>query len=79
VYKNNKFVARRTEVNCLIISEFLTCSRMLKYNIKMDVKETGLDIVDWIYLAQDRDHCGGVLWNGNEVSQHPGNFYHMKI
>jgi hypothetical protein len=31
--KNNKFVARRTEVNCLIISEFFTCSWMLKYNI----------------------------------------------
>jgi hypothetical protein len=24
-------------------------------NIKMDLREIGLDVVDWIHLAQDRD------------------------
>jgi hypothetical protein len=25
-------------------------------NIKLDLRETGLDGIDWIDLAQDRDH-----------------------
>jgi hypothetical protein len=28
----------------------------LKYNIRMDLREIGWDGVDWIDLAQDRDH-----------------------
>jgi hypothetical protein len=26
-------------------------------NFKMDLRETGWDGVDWIYMAQDRDQC----------------------
>jgi hypothetical protein len=29
--------------------------------IKMDLREIGWGDVDWIDLAQDRDHCGGLL------------------
>jgi hypothetical protein len=28
-----------------------------KDNIKMDRRELGLEVVDWIHLAQDRDQC----------------------
>jgi hypothetical protein len=27
------------------------------YNIKMDLRETGWDGMDWIDMAQDRDQC----------------------
>jgi hypothetical protein len=30
-------------------------------NIKMDLREIGWGDTDWINLAQDRDHCGGLL------------------
>ena len=26
-------------------------------NIKMDLKEIGVDVMNWIVLVQDRDHC----------------------
>jgi hypothetical protein len=29
--------------------------RKWENNIKMDLRETGLGIIDWIYLAQNRD------------------------
>jgi hypothetical protein len=32
-------------------------------NIKMDLKETGWDGVDWIHLAQDRDQWRALLNN----------------
>jgi hypothetical protein len=27
------------------------------YNIKMDIREAGLSVMDWIHLAEDRDQC----------------------
>jgi hypothetical protein len=30
-------------------------------NIRMDVREIGWEGVDWIFLAQDRDHWGEIL------------------
>jgi hypothetical protein len=27
-------------------------------NIRMDLRETGWEVVDWIHLTQDRDGCG---------------------
>jgi hypothetical protein len=37
-------------------------------NIKMDLRETGWDGIDWIDLAQDRYHWKGSCENGNEPS-----------
>jgi hypothetical protein len=31
------------------------CKRKWEDNNKMDLRETGLGTMDWIYLAQDRD------------------------
>jgi hypothetical protein len=30
-------------------------------NIKMDLRETGWDGIDWIVLAQDRDQCRALV------------------
>jgi hypothetical protein len=30
-------------------------------NIKMDLREIGWEGVDWIHLAEDRDHCLAVV------------------
>ncbi|PNF32363.1 hypothetical protein B7P43_G10099 [Cryptotermes secundus] len=35
--------------------------RMWVDNIKMDLRETGWDSMDWIDLAQDRDHWGAIV------------------
>jgi hypothetical protein len=35
-------------------------------NIKMDLRETGWDGMDWIDLAQDRDQWRALVNNGNE-------------
>jgi hypothetical protein len=32
-----------------------------KNSIKMDLRETGLDVVDWLHLIQDRDRCRAVM------------------
>jgi hypothetical protein len=37
-------------------------------NIKMKLRETGWDILDWIDLAQDRKHMAGSWEDGNEPS-----------
>jgi hypothetical protein len=37
-------------------------------NIKMDLREIGWDVMDWIELAQDRDQCGGSCEHGDEPS-----------
>jgi hypothetical protein len=37
-------------------------------NIKMDLRETGWDGMDWIDLAQDRDLVEGSCEHGNEPS-----------
>jgi hypothetical protein len=35
--------------------------RRLMVNIKMDLREIGWDGVDWIHMAQDRDHCRALV------------------
>jgi hypothetical protein len=30
-------------------------------SIKINLREIGWDVTDWIDLAQDREHCGGLL------------------
>jgi len=30
-------------------------------NIRMDLRETGWEVVDWFHLAQDRDQCRVVV------------------
>jgi hypothetical protein len=30
-------------------------------NIKMDLREIGWDVMDWIYLAQDGDQCRALV------------------
>jgi hypothetical protein len=40
-------------VEIMKITIFLNCKRRL-FNIKMDLLEIGLNVVDWIGLAQDR-------------------------
>jgi hypothetical protein len=37
----------------------------MKDNIKMDLRERGLESVNWIHLAQDMD-CGESCEHGNE-------------
>jgi hypothetical protein len=32
-------------------------------NIKMDLQVTGLEGLDWMYLAQDRDRWKGLVMN----------------
>jgi hypothetical protein len=39
----------------------------MKY-IKMDLREIGWDGVDWVDLAQDRDHWRGSCEHGDEPS-----------
>jgi hypothetical protein len=34
-----------------------TCTCRWEDNIRMDLREIGLEGVDWMHLAQDRDHC----------------------
>ena len=31
--------------------------RRLEYNIRMDLIEIGINMKDWVNLAQDRDYC----------------------
>jgi hypothetical protein len=31
------------------------------YDIKMDLRESGLEDMDWIHLAQDRDRCRALV------------------
>jgi len=35
--------------------------RRLEDNIKMDVTETGFRVVDWIYVARNRDRWGNFV------------------
>jgi hypothetical protein len=46
---------KHIEVNTILISH----AKILRYrwenNIKMDLQEIGLESVDWVHLAQDRD------------------------
>jgi hypothetical protein len=35
--------------------------RMWVGNIKMDLRETGWDVIDWIDLVQDRDQWRGLV------------------
>jgi hypothetical protein len=51
-----KILVRKPEVNRLLGRP----ERRREDNIKMDVRERGLEVVDWIHLAQDRDD-GGLL------------------
>jgi hypothetical protein len=36
--------------------------RRWKYNIRMDLRKTGREVVDWIHLTQNRDQW---KWNGS--------------
>jgi hypothetical protein len=38
----------------------------MKYNIKMDLKGTGCEAIDWINLAEDREKVTGLCECGNE-------------
>jgi hypothetical protein len=44
--------------------------RRWKYNIRMDIREIGWEIVDWMHLAQDRDqwrsHVKAVIFGFNK-------------
>jgi hypothetical protein len=40
-------------------------------NIRMDLREIGWEIVDWMHLAQDRDHWLALV---NTVMNFQGNF-----
>jgi hypothetical protein len=42
--------------------------RRLEDNIKLDLREIGIDKLNWIRLAQDRVQWGGFCENGNEPS-----------
>jgi hypothetical protein len=44
------------------------CNRMLKYRIRIDLREIGWDGMDWIDLAQDRDQWRAPCEHGNEPS-----------
>jgi len=35
--------------------------RICEYNIRIDLGETEWGAVDWMHLAQDRDHCRAVV------------------
>jgi hypothetical protein len=37
-------------------------------NVKRDFKEIGWGVMDWIDLAQDRDHLGALCEHSNELS-----------
>jgi hypothetical protein len=40
--------------------------RMWEDNIKMDLREIGIDGANWIHLAQDTVHVAGLCEHGNE-------------
>jgi len=41
--------------------------RQMAGNINMDLKETGLEGMEWIHLAQDTDKWLGFCEHGNEL------------
>jgi hypothetical protein len=44
--------------------------------VRMDLKETGWEVVDWIHLAQDMDHWRAVMYiiMNLRFPQNAGNF-----
>jgi hypothetical protein len=42
--------------------------RRLEDNIRMDLREVRRKVVDWMHVAQDRDHWQALVNNSNELS-----------
>jgi predicted ThiF/HesA family dinucleotide-utilizing enzyme len=43
-------------------------------NVRIDLKETHREGVEWINLAQDRDELQGLMGHGNDISEDGAEF-----